>query len=167
MVWSAPCTVPPGLRLNHPEVRHIAALYWPVALGLVITQGQVALDSNLQWITGDKSRAALALATRLIQLPLGIVATAMSLASLPTLSTQQGAAFRATLARGLNLVGILIVPAVVGLFSWDAVHRAGFSAWQLPPGCHGAHGAGPALLSARARRRGPGSVVAVCFLCAP
>ncbi|GAC1395724.1 MAG: murein biosynthesis integral membrane protein MurJ [Chloroflexota bacterium] len=106
----------PGLRLRHPEVRHIAHLYWPVALGLVITQGQVALDSNLQWITGDKSRAALALATRLFQLPLGIVGTAMSLGSLPTLSTQQGTAFRATLARGLSFVTMLMVPAVVGLY---------------------------------------------------
>jgi putative peptidoglycan lipid II flippase len=105
-----------GLRLGHPEVRRIGRLYWPVALGLVITQGQVALDSNLQWITGDKSRAALALATRLFQLPLGIVATAMSLGSLPTLSTQTGAAFRATLARGLAFVLMLIVPAVVALF---------------------------------------------------
>ncbi len=105
-----------GLRLRHPEVRRIGVLYWPVALGLVLTQGQVALDSNLQWQSGETSRAALAYATRLIQLPLGIVATAMSLGSLPTLSTQQGAEFRRTLTRGLAIIGLLIVPAVVSFY---------------------------------------------------
>jgi len=104
------------LRLRHPEVRRIGALYWPVALGLVLTQGQVALDSNLQWQSGETSRAALAYATRLVQLPLGIVGTAMSLGSLPTLSTQRGAEFRRTLTRGLAIIGLLIAPAVVGFY---------------------------------------------------
>jgi putative peptidoglycan lipid II flippase len=61
-------------------------------------------------------------ATTLIQFPLGLVATAVSVAILPTLSQQAArestdgqASFKATLVRGLKLVLILIVPAAVGL----------------------------------------------------
>jgi putative peptidoglycan lipid II flippase len=60
-------------------------------------------------------------ATTLYQFPLGLVATAVSFAILPTLSQQaqrnEGAGdFKATLVQGLNLVTLLIVPATVGLF---------------------------------------------------
>jgi len=61
-------------------------------------------------------------ATTLIQFPLGLVATAVSIAILPTLSQQAAldnangnTAFQATLARGMKLVLVLIVPAAVGL----------------------------------------------------
>jgi putative peptidoglycan lipid II flippase len=67
-------------------------------------------------------------ATTLIQFPLGLVAAAVSMAILPTLSRQSqdapdGAdpsavnrAFLTTLAHGLKLVLMLMIPAAVGLF---------------------------------------------------
>jgi putative peptidoglycan lipid II flippase len=59
-------------------------------------------------------------ATTLIQLPHGLVAVAISLAALPTLSRlyAQGdeAGFRRTLGQGLRMVLVLIVPATLGLF---------------------------------------------------
>jgi putative peptidoglycan lipid II flippase len=108
-----------GIRLalhfdrRDPQVRRIGRLYLPVALGLIITQGQVYLDLALQNSTGSSSASWLYYATRVYQLPLGFVATAMSLASLPTLSILGGRAYRETLARGLKVVAMLIIPAVV------------------------------------------------------
>jgi putative peptidoglycan lipid II flippase len=62
-------------------------------------------------------------ATTLIQFPQGLVATAISIAILPTLARQAAlitaegrTAFRDTLGLGLRLAITLIVPAAVGLF---------------------------------------------------
>jgi putative peptidoglycan lipid II flippase len=101
----------PSLALRHPRVVQIGRLYWPVLLGLIITQIQVLVDLGFASSTG-RGLAYLTNATNIYQLPLGIVATAMSLASLPTLSRLEGAAFRSTLSRGLLITLLLIVPAV-------------------------------------------------------
>jgi len=98
---------------DNPQVRRIGRLYTPVALGLIVTEAQVFLDLHLQNSTGPNSVAWLYYATRIYQLPLGFVATAMSLASLPTLSLLRGRAFMETLTRGLKLVTMLIMPAVI------------------------------------------------------
>jgi putative peptidoglycan lipid II flippase len=59
-------------------------------------------------------------ASTIIQFPLGLIVTAISIAILPTLSRQANAEesgpFRATLAQGLRLVLALIIPATVGLY---------------------------------------------------
>jgi putative peptidoglycan lipid II flippase len=108
-----------GIRLwplfepSNTQVRRIGRLYVPVALGLVVTEAQVFLDLHLQNSTGPNSVNYLYYGTRIYQLPLGFVATAMSLASLPTLSLLRGRAFLETLARGLKVVTMLIMPAVV------------------------------------------------------
>jgi putative peptidoglycan lipid II flippase len=96
-----------------PQVRRIGRLYLPVMLGLIVTQTQVFLDLALQNSTGPHSATWLYTATRVYQLPLGFVATAMSLAALPTLSVLSGRAYSETLTRGVKIVALLIVPAVV------------------------------------------------------
>ena len=78
-------------------------------------------------------------ATTLYQFPLGLVVSAVSIATLPTLSRQangQLAAFKQTLAEGLRLVITLILPATAGLFVLALAHRhSAFRAWAV-------HGAG-------------------------
>ncbi len=118
----------PGLRglglrlafdLGHPGLRRILELYTPVLLGLVISQAAVILDRNLASRTGEGSMAAMRFATTLIQFPLGLVVTAISMAVLPTLSRLASQRdlpeFRSTLALGLRMVLILIIPATLGL----------------------------------------------------
>ena len=114
--------------LSHPALRRIVGLYLPVVLGLVISQIGIFIDSNLASRTGGESIAWMDYATRLIQLPIGLVSTAVSLAILPTLS-QYGSSeaqssklkaptsnFQQTLALGLKMVLMAIIPATVGLF---------------------------------------------------
>jgi len=120
----------PGLELKqlnwrwdwkHPALRRIVKLYLPIVLGVIVSQVAIAISYNLATNTGDENVAIMRYATTLIQFPLGLVATAVSIAILPTL-VQQAAAldrdpeFTSTLAQGLNLVLILIIPAAVGLF---------------------------------------------------
>lgn len=104
---------------RHPAVRRILTLYAPIVGGLVINQLAVALSYNLATRTGDQSISYMRFATTLYQFPLGLVVSAVSIATLPTLSRQasgQLAAFKQTLAEGLRLVITLILPATAGLF---------------------------------------------------
>ena len=128
-----------SLDLSHPALRRIVGLYLPVVLGLVISQIGIAIDRNLASRTGGESIAWMQYATRLIQLPIGLVSAAISLAILPTLS-QYGSTepseqdpvsslqrpisnlqspisnFQHTLALGLKMVLVAIIPAAIGLF---------------------------------------------------
>ena len=114
----------PGLRdmhyrfaidLTHPALRKILKLYAPVVAGLSISVVAVVIDRNLASHTGEQSLAWMQNATVLVQFPLGLVATAISFAILPTLSQQSGD-FQNTLAFGIKLVLLLILPATIGLF---------------------------------------------------
>jgi putative peptidoglycan lipid II flippase len=96
-------------------------LYLPIALGLVVSNIQVAIDQRLASGTGESSVAWMDRATTLVQLPHGMVAVAISLAVLPTLSRLSASgdreAFRLTLGTGLRLVLVLILPATLGLLA--------------------------------------------------
>lgn len=118
----------PGLRdgrfrfrldLSDPALRRILVLYLPIALGLIVSNIQVGIDQRLASSTGESSIAWMDRATTLIQLPHGMVAVAISLAVLPTLSRLSAAGdqegFRRTLGLGIRLVLVLIVPATLGL----------------------------------------------------
>jgi putative peptidoglycan lipid II flippase len=108
------------LDLSNPALRRILVLYLPIVLGLIISNMQIAIDRRLASGTGASSVAWMDRATRLYQLPHGVVAVAISLAVLPTLSSFSAlgdqAGFRRTLGLGLRLVLVLILPATVGLF---------------------------------------------------
>jgi putative peptidoglycan lipid II flippase len=108
------------LDWRHPALRRIARLYLPIALGMVISQIQVTIDGNLASRTGPQSVAWMQNATTLIQFPHGLIAVAISLASLPSLSQLAATAdwdgYRQTLGRALRLLFYLILPATVGLW---------------------------------------------------
>jgi len=128
------------LRIDwrHPGLRRMLKLYLPVALGLVVSQAGIIVDRNLAWRTGSESLAIMRFATTLVQFPLGLVASATSLAVLPSLSQAAARAamrvgkpttsepsenegeeplheYKETLILGLNLALLLIIPATVGL----------------------------------------------------
>jgi putative peptidoglycan lipid II flippase len=76
-----------SLNLRHPGLPRIGLLYLPIILGLVIDQGANVLDRNLaSRIAETQTIAWMQFATTLVQFPLGLVAAAISLAILPTLS---------------------------------------------------------------------------------
>lgn len=110
-------------RLNfafrHPAVRQMLALYWPIFLGLLVSTVAVVIDRNLAWGAEEDAIGAMRYATTLVQLIMGLVGAAVSIASLPALarhfSSGDEAAFQTTLFRALGLVTALIIPAVLGL----------------------------------------------------
>jgi putative peptidoglycan lipid II flippase len=105
-----------SLNFRHPALKQILRLYLPVLGGLSVMLVGVAIDRNLASRTGAQSLAWMQAATYLVQLPLGLVATAISFAILPTLSRAgAGSDFRRTLVFGLKVVLFLMLPCVVGL----------------------------------------------------
>jgi putative peptidoglycan lipid II flippase len=110
-----------ALRLRHPALRRIGRLYLPILIGLAVDNLlSVVLSYNLASHLGDSAISWMEFAAQIIQFPLGLVAVAISVATLPTLSQQANAsqtvAFKTTLAQGMRLVLALIFPAAVGLF---------------------------------------------------
>jgi len=126
----------PMLDLAHPGLRRALKLYAPVAAGLIISIVAIFIDRNLASRTGEGNMAAMRFATTLIQFPLGLVATALSYAILPTLSrhaapiiqpsnhsttqlsnhpTIQLSDYKTTLALGIKLAMLAMLPATVGL----------------------------------------------------
>ena len=128
------------INFRHPALRRIVRLYAPVAGSLVVSAGITSLDARLASQTGTGSLAAMRYATTLVQFPLGLVATALSFATLPVLSKQAAAlvawrragksdglpagtsepppdlaAYQATLALTLRLALLFITPLTVAL----------------------------------------------------
>jgi putative peptidoglycan lipid II flippase len=119
----------PGLRgatlrwhfdLRDPALRRILRLYVPVLAGIIIGQIAIVLSYNLASRTSQAGIALMDYPTRLIQFPLGLIVSAVSIAILPSLSRSaaenSSRDFRATLAQGLRLVLVLIIPSTIGLY---------------------------------------------------
>ncbi len=112
------------LNWGHPALKGIALLYAPVMFSLIMDTLIIRPFSyNLASQTGEGSIGYMNWATTLIQFPQGLVATAISVAILPTLARQavldngKGLrAFKDTLGLGLRLTTTLILPATIGLF---------------------------------------------------
>ncbi|MBK9747403.1 MAG: murein biosynthesis integral membrane protein MurJ [Chloroflexi bacterium] len=105
---------------RHPAVKQIALLYAPVMFSLVLDTFVRTFSYNLASQTGVGSVSYMNWATTLIQFPQGLVATAISIAILPTLARQsvltEDLGFKNTLGLGLRLAITLILPATLGLF---------------------------------------------------
>ncbi len=112
----------PAFQPKHPAVVRMLRLYAPVAAGLVVTEISVLVDRHLANGVGPSSVAIQREATFLVQLPLGLVATATSLAVLPILSrlVDDPTGFLHTLAIGLRLALLAIAPATVFLVVFAA-----------------------------------------------
>ncbi|MBL8133392.1 MAG: murein biosynthesis integral membrane protein MurJ [Anaerolineae bacterium] len=111
------------LHWRHPAIRQIVLLYLPVTFSLILDAFVRVFSYNLASQTGESSLSYMNWATTLIQFPQGLVATAISIAILPTLSRQAALiagegerSFRDTLGLGLRMAITLIIPAAVGLF---------------------------------------------------
>lgn len=110
----------PSFDLRHRALRRVLVLYAPIALGLLATDVLLpTLDGYYSSHAGLAARSWLDLATRLTQLPHGLITVAISLAILPTLAAAhakgEDATFARTLSRGGRMVLALTLPAVVGL----------------------------------------------------
>jgi putative peptidoglycan lipid II flippase len=106
-------------RWRDAGVRQILRLMGPAVIAASSVQLNVMINSMFASTLGDGPIFWLAIAFRLMQLPLGVFGVALATVTLPVLSrlvaAGDSAAFRSELARGLRLAFLLTVPATLGL----------------------------------------------------
>jgi len=100
-------------------VKAILRLMGPSVVAASSTQFNVLINSIFASRLGDGPTFWLAIAFRLMQLPLGVFGVALGTVALPLLARMAArhdfTGFRAELARGLRLAFLMTVPASVGL----------------------------------------------------
>ncbi|MGE5508579.1 MAG: murein biosynthesis integral membrane protein MurJ [Chitinophagales bacterium] len=106
------------IDFKHPGPRKMLRLFLPTLLGLSIAQINLLVNQNLA--SGlEGGITALRLANRLMQLPLGLFATAVSTVIFPTMTRQAALGqmddFRRSNALGLQIIYFITIPASVGL----------------------------------------------------
>jgi putative peptidoglycan lipid II flippase len=109
----------PDFRWRDEGVKKILRLMGPAVIAASSVQLNVMINSMFASTLGDGPIFWLAIAFRLMQLPLGIFGVALATVTLPVLSRLVAAGdsvnFRVELARGLRLAFLLTIPATIGL----------------------------------------------------
>ena len=109
----------PDVHWRDPGIKAILLLMGPAVIAASTTQVNVLVNSMFASTLGDGAIFWLAIAFRLMQLPLGLFGVALGTVTLPLLSrlvvagkTQE---FRSELARAIRWALLLTLPAMVGL----------------------------------------------------
>jgi putative peptidoglycan lipid II flippase len=109
----------PDIHWRDPGVKAILLLMGPAVIAASTTQFNVLVNSMFASTLGDGAIFWLAIAFRLMQLPLGLFGVALGTVTLPLLSRLVVAgrmdAFRSELARAMRWAFLLTVPSTVGL----------------------------------------------------
>jgi putative peptidoglycan lipid II flippase len=109
----------PDFLWRDPGVKAIMLLMGPAVIAASTTQFNVLVNSMFASTLGDGAIFWLAIAFRLMQLPLGLFGVALGTVTLPLLSrlvaTGRMDAFRTELAHALRLAFLLTIPSMAGL----------------------------------------------------
>lgn len=109
----------PILDFGDPGVRQVLRLMGPATIGAAAVQVNVFVNNNFASYLGDGPVSWLNVAFRFMQLPIGLFGVAIGTVTLPEVSRQAArgdlTAFRATIARSLELVATLCLPAAAML----------------------------------------------------
>ncbi|HEY6482935.1 MAG TPA: murein biosynthesis integral membrane protein MurJ [Steroidobacteraceae bacterium] len=109
----------PDFHWRDRGVKAILRLMGPSVIAASTTQVNVLVNSVFASRLGDGPTFWLAIAFRLMQLPLGIFGVALGTVALPLLARMAAhghhAAFRSELAKGMRLAFLMTIPATIGL----------------------------------------------------
>ena len=109
----------PDFQWRDRGVKAILRLMGPSVVAAATTQVNVLINSVFASGLGDGPTFWLAIAFRLMQLPLGIFGVALGTVALPLLARMAAAgnmtSFRSELSRGMRLAFLMTIPATIGL----------------------------------------------------
>ncbi len=117
----------PIISFTDPGMREILLLMGPATLGLAASQVNIIVNTVLAVGEGDGAVTALALAFRLMYLPIGLFGVSVATAALPEIARQVNAGefdnLRRTISSSLRMMLMMSVPATVGLMvlAWPIV----------------------------------------------
>jgi putative peptidoglycan lipid II flippase len=109
----------PKVNFKDPGVRKILRLMAPIVFGASVYQLNMLVDVFIASFLQAGSITWLYFSDRLVQLPLGMIAVALSVVILPNLSSQHAAkdpaGFSQTLAWAIRIIWLIGLPATIGL----------------------------------------------------
>ncbi|AFQ45853.1 murein biosynthesis integral membrane protein MurJ [Desulfosporosinus meridiei] len=109
----------PVIDLSHSGVRLIGALAVPIILSYSLNQIQVVVNNNFGSMLFPGSITSVWYSYRLFQLPVGIFALAIAVATFPTMTEQAALKrwddFRMTLSNAIRMVIFITLPISVGM----------------------------------------------------
>lgn len=109
----------PVIDWHHPGVRRIGALAVPIIISYSLNQFQVAVNNNLGSTLFPGSITSVWYSYRLFQLPVGIFALAIAVATFPTMTEQaalkQWDKLRQTTSSAIRMVIFITLPISVGM----------------------------------------------------
>ncbi len=109
----------PIIDWHNPGVRRIGALAVPIIISYSLNQIQVAVSTNFGSLLDPGSITAVWYSYRLFQLPVGIFALAIAVATFPTMTEQaalkQWDKLRQTISSAIRMVVFITVPISVGM----------------------------------------------------
>jgi len=109
------------INLQHPGFRRMIRLMIPAVLGLSATQLNIWVTTNMASALPEGSITYLRLAQRLVLLPLGIFATAVSTAFFPTLSQLTAVGkwteYKENLTLGIRVILFITIPSAFGFIA--------------------------------------------------
>lgn len=111
----------PVIDLHHPGVRKIMTLIVPVLIGLSVTHFNLFVNQNLGSNLSEGMISALRTAQRIIQLPIGVFAISIAMASFPTMTghfaRHETEDFKRTMSLGLRTIIFVTVPSAIGIIA--------------------------------------------------
>lgn len=103
----------------HPELAKVLRLFLPGLLGAAIFQLNILVSRILAFSLDDTATGLLYIASRLVELPLGVFAIAVTTVVFPELSRLSASgsesAFARTFTNGLSLIFMITLPSALGL----------------------------------------------------
>jgi len=106
-------------RWRDSGVRQVLRLMGPAVIAASVVQVNVLINAIFAYGVGEGAVSWLTYAFRLMMLPIGVFGVAVATVTLPALARaavgEIGPEFRQTLAKGLRLVALLVLPSTIGL----------------------------------------------------
>ena len=138
---------------SHPDLGKVMRLFLPGLLGAAIFQINILVSRFLAFSLDDQATGLLYLSSRLVELPLGVFAIAVTTVVFPELSRLSSSGsesgFADTFTRGLRLILMITLPAAVGLILMAQPVLAFLFEWGLF-GASDVRAAAPVLMAAAA-----------------
>ncbi|MCL1974888.1 MAG: murein biosynthesis integral membrane protein MurJ [Firmicutes bacterium] len=109
----------PSLNVHHPGFRRLIKLMIPSLIGLSVQRINLIVNQALASMLEDKAVAALKMAQKFMDLPIGVFAIPIAVAILPTMArqyvSQDMPEYKKSLSLGIRSVVFICLPAAVGL----------------------------------------------------
>jgi len=128
----------PGIDLSHEGVKKFLHLFWPMLLGVSVSQLNLIVNKYFGSGEGESVLSSMQNAQSIMQLPINIFGWSVALSVFPTMVEHYGTgdtdSYKADISMGVRNVVFLTLPASVGLIAMrEPLIRAMYAQGEFDP----------------------------------